>query len=713
MPLYIFKKLVFKLIELAKCSLSISLVLTFLLIYNAAYSQKKKNKNTFVTMAEHGQLDSISVIRSEYQFQFKNINLIPFYYNETEFLKIKKLEDAKNYKELLPHMEQYVNSFGIQNFSRNTDMIWKLGRLYQLFGYNDRALFLYRTALKNLHGKKIEEIKTYYDTITAASLDKYVPLEYYYQLVEYRKSVDTLYPPKSVFLNMGELVNDLRYPDYGPTMNVSGNILIFTKRKKILTPTKLTYRENEDLYYSINYDGFWDEALPFSNVINSHCNEGSATISRDGKTLYFARCIVPDFLYDCRDCMGSCDIYESHMDEDGKWSIAQNLGIQVNSVSWDSHPTLSHTEDTLFFASDRIGGFGLSDIWYTYKLPKGGWASAKNMGAVINTRGNEVSPFYHPIHHVFYFSSNGQLLNFGKKDSLDFTYHTYDIYKTRKLEGLWQEPKNIGPLVNGPGDEYYFAIDSKSRDLFYSKSEIDNLANLDLFSFPLPMEAQPLAYTKVKGSLTDSLTNEPFKGIVSVIDLTNGIEVAPKFMREDGTFEFDLNNENEYLLVIQGDDFFRIEHTFKLEGDTVINLQTNSIKYNKWKFTSLEFNNNSSQILPEMEPDLDKVVNFLVDHPEIKLIISGHTDGSGDPAANLKLSQARADAIKAYIIEKGSIDSARIEAVGYGNQKPIIQQETSEADKKINRRVEFELIRSATPPEDVIYEEQEIPAPSE
>ena len=105
--------------------------------------------------------------------------------------------------------------------------------------------------------------------------------------------------------------------------------------------------------------------------------------------------------------------------------------------------------------------------------------------------------------------------------------------------------------MNDPGDEYYFTIDSKSRDLFYSKSEVDNLANLDLFSFPLPMEAQPLAYTKLKGSLTDSLTNEPFKGIVSVIDLTNGIEVAPKFMRDDGTFEFDLNNENEYLLVIQ------------------------------------------------------------------------------------------------------------------------------------------------------------------
>jgi len=697
MPLYIFLKIVFR-IKRDRCS-SIGLVLSiaFIFFFQDGYSQKNKNKKSFQAV-NVGQLDSLSVMRSEYQFEFKNINKIPFYYNEGEYLTIRKLEEKKDYAALMAALEKYVNNFGIQNFSRNTDMIWRLGRLYQLFGYGDRALFMYRVALKNLRGKKIEEIKKYYDTLTAPSVEAYVPLEYYYELVEYRKAVDTLVPPKSVFLNMGELVNDLRYPDYGPTMNVQGNMLIFTKRKKELTPTKLSYRENEELYYTINYDGFWDECLPFTNVINSHCNEGSATISKDGRTLYFARCIVPEFQYDCRDCMGSCDIYVSHLQTTEEWTVAENLGVNVNSISWDSHPTLSHTEDTLYFASDRIGGFGLSDIWYTYKLPKGGWAKAQNMGPIINTRGNEVSPFYHPKFDVFYFSSNGQLLNFAKRDSLENIYHTYDIYKTRLLENKWQEPYNIGPLVNGPGDEYYFTIDSKSKDLFYSKSEVDNLQNLDLFSFPLPMEAQPAAYTKFKGSLTDSLTDEPFKGIVSVIDLTNGIEVAPKYMREDGSFEFDLNNQNEYLLVIQGEDFFRIEKNFHLDGDTTIKLQTNSLKYNKWKFSSLEFENNSSEILPEMTGDLDKVVDFLVDHPNIRLIISGHTDGSGDPDANLKLSQERADAIKAYIIDKGKIDGERIDAIGYGNQKPIVQQENTESDKKINRRVEFELIRSAINP---------------
>jgi hypothetical protein len=293
--------------------------------------------------------------------------------------------------------------------------------LYELLEQQEKSKYMYRLALKNHFGKNYLHILQTYETQTTLEKDNYVPLEYYYELVEFRNLIDTLRPPKSILLNMGELVNDARYPDYGPAMNVSDKFLIFTKRKRELTPSKLTYRENEDLYYSINYDGFWDEAQPFSNVINSHCNEGSACLSRDGKTLYFARCKVTDFQYDCRECMGSCDIYVSYMQEDSTWTVARNLGPSVNSIYWDSQPTLSHSEDTLYFASDRKGGIGLSDIYFTYKKSGGEWAPAQNVGPTINTRGNEVSPFYHPSHHVFYFSSNGHLINFGNRDTVDYS----------------------------------------------------------------------------------------------------------------------------------------------------------------------------------------------------------------------------------------------------------------------------------------------------
>jgi outer membrane protein OmpA-like peptidoglycan-associated protein len=645
-----------------------------------AYSQKNKKKYTTKSIAP--TKDSSTAKKSEYQINFKNLGVIPFYVNHEQLKHIQKYEDNKEYTKLLPLLEEYVSSFGIQNFYTNTTMIWKLAQLYELTGQKEKATAVYKLVLKHHRTHDITQILQHYDTLTVKDKDYYVPLQEYYDLVEYRKSVDTLRPPQSVFLNMGDLVNDKRYPDYGPTLNVQNDVLIFTKRTKVVSNTKLSLRENEELYYTKNYDGFWDEAQPFSKVINSACNEGSACMSRDGKTLYFARCKVTEFQHDCRDCLGSCDIYVSYL-EDSVWSVPRNLGANVNTASWESQPTLSHTEDTLYFASDRLGGFGLADIYFTCKNEKGEWSVAKNLGPVINSRDNEVSPFYHPLFDVLYYSSKGQVLNFGD----------FDIYKSYRIEGKWQDPKNIGPLVNGKGCEYYFTIDSKSKDLFYAKSEETDLSNLDLYSFPLPMEAQPLATTKLKGSLRDSLTGESFKGIVSVIDLSNGIEVAPKYIRPDGTYEFDLIDKNDYLLVLQGDDFFRIEEKFHLDGDTTIDKETPSLKYNKWKFNTLEFQNGKSDILPEMESDLDKVMNFMLDHPDFRLRISGHTDSQGDPEENLILSQKRADAIKNYVVSKGSLDEGRIEAIGFGSEKPIIAEEKTPEDKRINRRVEFEILK--------------------
>jgi hypothetical protein len=137
-----------------------------------------------------------------------------------------------------------------------------------------------------------------------------------------------------------------------------------------------------------------------------------------------------------------------------------NLGQNINTHGWDSHPSLSHSGDTLFFASDRIGGFGYSDIYYSIKNETGVWQKALNMGPIINTRGAEVSPFFHHKFNVLYFSSNGQPLTFGD----------FDIYKVYKSNQTWNEPKNVGPLVNGPGSEYYFTIDSESNYLYYARS---------------------------------------------------------------------------------------------------------------------------------------------------------------------------------------------------------------------------------------------------
>jgi outer membrane protein OmpA-like peptidoglycan-associated protein len=283
---------------------------------------------------------------------------------------------------------------------------------------------------------------------------------------------------------------------------------------------------------------------------------------------------------------------------------------------------------------------------------------------------------------VLYFSSNGQPLTFGD----------FDIYKADQGRQTWNEPKNVGPLVNGSGSEYYFTIDSESHYLYYARSSENDIENLDLHSFPVPMEAQPEAIAHLKGSLINSDTKKPFKGIVSIIDLDKGVEVAPKFLREDGSFDFSLINKRNYLLIIQGDDFFRIEELFFMDGDTEMNREADPIE-SKIAFKSLEFENGKADILPAMHDDLNKLANFLIDHPRFKLNISGHTDSQGNEDSTLRLSQARADAIKAYLIYEFKIASARIEAHGYGSSKPIVE-EKSEEERKLNRRVEFEINRN-------------------
>ncbi len=605
-------------------------------------------------------------------FEFPNINKVATYYDKGKLERIRQLEAQKEWEAVYRELKAYVRNFGIQNFYKDTYLIWRLAKLTELFEGVDSAKPLYKMVLRHHHTDiNLREIELYYDSLNKQEADLYVPLDYYYELVEHRKAIDTLRPPRGVLLNMGGTVNS-RNADYGPTLNISNNILLFTSQRNEIR-RNLQTASNEDLFFTMKNGQYWEEAQPLKGI-NTQYNEGSACLSRDGKTLYFARCDAPENL-------GSCDIFVAKLQADSTWGGIQNLGPTVNSLSWDSHPALSHTEDTLFFASDRMGGFGLSDIYFTYRQKNGSWASAQNLGPIVNTRNNEVSPFFHPRYNILYFSSNGQLYNFGE----------FDIYKSYKIENRWSEPVNIGPLVNGRGSEFYFTIDSESKDLFYARSANRDLNMQDLYSFPLPMEAQPGSRTTIRGSLTDSLTGKPFRGIVSIIDMDDGIEVAPKFLRPDGSFEFDLINNNNYLLVIQGDDFFRIEEMFYLNGPMELHRTTEPIA-SRVKFESIEFDNGKYDLKTEMYGDLNKIVNFMYDNPDFRLRIAGHTDAAGSPEFNLSLSRIRAKNIRDYIVIFGGVEEQRVTYEGYGSDQPIVE-ELTEADRALNRRVEFEIYR--------------------
>jgi outer membrane protein OmpA-like peptidoglycan-associated protein len=634
-----------------------------MLCLECTFAQGRKNKVAKTVFVN----DSITHYSQSDIFIFPNVNKLRYYSDPSKLKRIKELSDKPD--EMYEALRAYVKNFGIENFTENVAMIWKLAELSEKYGPKGESVLLYKLALKHhKQGININNIyRKKYDSIERDKIKYYVPLEHYYQLVNYRKEVDTLRPPHSVLESMGDLINSNK-EDYGPAIGNVDYVLLFTSKRN-----KHQHRAyDEDIFYSLKVDGAWTQAEEFKNI-NTDLNEGSACLSLDGKYLFFSRCDAPKGL-------GNCDLYVATLQKDSTWGQIKNLGANVNTPGWESQPAINHSGDTLYFASNRLGGFGLSDIFFSVKDRKGNWGRAQNAGPIINTIKSEVSPFFHHKFNVLYFSSDGHPLNFGD----------FDIYKSYRQESGWGEPKNIGPLVNGAGSEYYFTIDSRSHELYYARSDERDIKNLDLFSFLLPMEAHPEAVAELHGIVQDQ-KGKPMQGIVSVVDLDHGVEVAPKYLREDGTYDFSLINKRNYLIIIQGDDFFRIEEIFFMDGNKRATHIAEPIE-SKIAFISLEFENGKSDILPTMHNDLAKVGNFLLDHPDEKLKISGHTDSDGHEDLNRKLSQARADAIKAYLIEQFKIDEPRITAIGYGSSKPIVEETTDES-KRLNRRVEFELVK--------------------
>jgi hypothetical protein len=575
---------------------------------------------------------------------FKNINKLPYYKNKKAIRAIEKYEKANptNYEMLDSIYTDYVTRFGILNFNQATDlkMLWKLGEIKEVLGDSAAALYLYGIALMN-QSKAFEKVKINYDRLRAARQNEYVDLDFYYKILAAKLKIDTIRPPKGVLLNMGHNINSTA-PDYGPFMHPSGKFLLFTSRRSTLEPVAgYDYNQNEDLYYvqANQRTGTWTEAKRFASEINSRFNEGSACLSKDGKTLIFSRCNAPDG-------MGVCDLYiaeydEHNIDKRREWINVRNMGPAINSKDWDSHPCLSADQTQLFFASNRKGGFGRTDLYVSNLQPDSTWGPAQNLGPIINTIEEEVTPFIHPINNTLYFASTGHLHNNGG----------FDIFKSRWMGSFWETPQNIGPLVNTERDEYYFSIDNNADTLFYANASAEDPRNFDLYCFPMPMAARPDAVYSLSGYLIDSITGQPITGIVAAFDLDKDINIEPIYINRDGFFEFRLINNRNYKLYVIGDNNLHISTTTGRVRDSSNTIFDRSVEARKpLVFENLSFEVDSSRLSPRTKDELAFLIDYLIENPEVKLIITGHTDSEGDSTYNLALSRNRAEQIKRYIM---------------------------------------------------------------
>lgn len=605
-------------------------------------------------------------------FSFPFLEAYNYYFAPKKLERIAKFKNQDNHEKAYQWLRDYVHRFAILNFRKDGPLLAELADLSARYGLPGEELMIRKIILKH-QPAGVDSIYSSekYNEIETSALKYFLPAIQYHEVVALKHLENDSIPDPGIAKNAGDLLNS-KYADYGPAIGNRDDLMLFTSKRN-LHGSVPGAPPDEDLFMATREQGIWNRAIELKSI-NTYLNEGSACLSRDGNSMIFSRCFGPG-------SFGNCDLYEARLNSDSVWTNIRNLGEQINSSGWDSHPTLSISGDTLYFASNRLGGFGLSDIYFSTRDQNGDWEKARNLGPIINTRWSEVSPFLHHSHAVLYYSSDGLPLRFGD----------FDIYLSRNEYSRWGEPINAGPLVNGPGSDYYFTLDAASKEIFFSRPSMDGATGMDIYSVALPMEAHPLADIVLTGKISRE-TGQAAAGIVFVFDLDQRIEVVPKFLRPDGTFNFNLIRNRRYLLVVEGDGFQKLEERIFLDGPQMIE-KTVMDELPKIAFSSIEFEAGKSEILPPMIADLQKLGRLLSDHPNWKLKISGHADAAGDASAHQELSQLRAEAIRTFLMAEHHIDPDRILAIGYGSTQPLVSWDDREADRRINRRVEFEIFR--------------------
>lgn len=274
-------------------------------------------------------------------------------------------------------------------------------------------------------------------------------------------------------VNLGSNVNT---PDdeYMPALTADYRMLVFTRRSPRNANTQRGLPQEEDFYVSL-YDTMeldWGPAERMPEPLNSHGNEGAQTISHDGRIVIFTAC-------GRNNEPTGCDLYMSVRHGD-RWGRPRNLGAPVNSVYWESFPSLSIDGYTLYFASNRSGGYGGTDIWYC-TLEEGRWSKPRNMGPTVNTKGNETAPYIHFDDKTLYFASDGHMGMGGS-----------DLYMVKRTsDTTWGKPLNLGYPINTPGDENNLIVAPDGRTALFSSDRPDGYGQQDLYSFVMPAPSRP------------------------------------------------------------------------------------------------------------------------------------------------------------------------------------------------------------------------------
>jgi len=441
----------------------------------------------------------------------------------------------------------------------------------------------------------------------------------------------------------------------------------------------------------------WSTPVPVE-VINSDFEEGTPSLTSDYKELFFTRCEAGK-----REKKG-CIIMNSKRTGD-KWSEPKNIGILPDSLVC-AHPAISPDGMTLYFVSDMRGGFGKKDIWKTTRTKGGGtWSKPVNLGPDINTPGDELFPYIRED-GTLYFSSDG-LIGMGG----------LDIFKAKpQPDGSWLV-QNMKSPINSYADDFGIIFENGNERGILSSTR-KGKGNDDLYSFELP----PLKFG-VTGLVKDEKSGTAITGSLVQLIASDGSNLQAE-TGTGGDFKFVLKANVDYIFLASKRGYLNGKEKETTKGqeksrEFMVTIQLTPID-KPIELPNILYDFGKWDLRPESMVSLDKLVETLLDNPNVTIELMSHTDSRNTEEYNLTLSQKRAQIVVQYLIDKG-IDPQRLSAKGYGKSTPkvvnadiaaqnaflktgqvlsesyinsLANDELREIAHQINRRTEFKVLRT-------------------
>jgi peptidoglycan-associated lipoprotein len=471
-----------------------------------------------------------------------------------------------------------------------------------------------------------------------------------------QKSYDMIVsnPPERQYKveNMKEF--NTRYHDFAPAYASSDyESLIFTSSRKDGKGNKtyeVTGQKNTDLFkVSMSKKG-WTKPVLLDKV-NTDDEEGAVTLNYNYTTMYFTRCRQE------RGEKYGCAIMLSQAQGDS-WSEPEDMKIVSDSMI-AAHPALSGDGLTMYFSSNIFGGYGGSDLW---KITRGSesdnqWSEPVNLGSTINTSGDEMFPFVRQ--DTLFFASNGRP-GFGG----------LDIYKAYPDSSGAFTVENLGKPLNSEADDFGIIIENENERGYFVSRRKGGRGGDDIYSFRLDV---PVVEYALKGAVRDAKT----KGLISRAEVVlNGSDgtTLKRITENDGAFQFRLSGNTEYIAVVRHDGYFAqksgVVTTEGLKESKTFteNLLMTSLR-EIVEIPNIFFEFGKADLSKESTGALDELIVLMNDNPKIVVSLIAHTDNRGTDAANMQLSQRRAQAIVDYLIING-IDEERLNAKGMGESSP-------------------------------------------